>query len=136
MERALLLGFGLLVALILAAGFVPRFRDARVTMHAVLLRAGLAVGLDRENVECLLHALRDQGEHLARLGSFRKEAPVSLSEPAYTLELLVAPCSYAVMQSSIAIVSLPVASSHESVLKSSEFGGSRRGADRTSCSRR
>jgi uncharacterized protein len=51
MRRALLIGVGLIVALVLAFSFVPRLRDARVTLHAGLLRGGIVVGLDREDVD-------------------------------------------------------------------------------------
>jgi alpha/beta superfamily hydrolase len=52
MRRAVLLGVGLVVVLILALSLVPRLRDARVTLHAVFLRfGGPTVGLDREDVE-------------------------------------------------------------------------------------
>lgn len=51
MKRTILIGLGLLAAFVVALLFVPRLRDARLTLGAVLVRLGVVVGLDRENIE-------------------------------------------------------------------------------------
>ena len=50
-KRLLFVGVGLLAVAVAALCFVPRFRDARVTLHAVLVRAGFVLALDRENIQ-------------------------------------------------------------------------------------
>lgn len=51
MKRTILIGLGLLAAFVVALLFVPRLRDARLTLGAVVARFGIGVGLDREHVE-------------------------------------------------------------------------------------
>lgn len=70
MKRTILIGLGLLAAFVVAVWFVPRLRDARLTLGAVFVRFGVVVGLDRENVE-----FHSSGSTLSGTIVFPEESP-------------------------------------------------------------
>ena len=70
MKREIIIGLGLLAVLVVALLFVPRLRDARLTLGAVLVRLGVVVGLDRENVE-----FQSAGNTLSGTIVFPEESP-------------------------------------------------------------
>lgn len=70
MKRAILIDLGLLAAFVVALLFVPRLRDARLTLGAIFVRLGVVMGLDRENVE-----FHSGGSTLSGTIVFSEESP-------------------------------------------------------------
>lgn len=70
MKRAILLSVGLLAVLVALILFLPRLRDARLTLRAVVIRLGLTAGLDSDNIE-----FQSAGSTLSGTIVFPEESP-------------------------------------------------------------